>query len=84
MPPKNEQQAQEYERISKHSPTFPKSTGHQMHSASAKRENGLEADGTVDKDSGESSQKVLKLDFKRLHAKFDSSQQVIPGMKNVK
>lgn len=78
------QQSQEGFRISKHSSRFPKAFGHQTHSASAKRENGLEGDVNADKDSGESSQKVLKLDFQRLHSGYDQNNPERITMKNIK
>lgn len=77
------QQSQEAVRISKHSRNFPKTTGHQMHSTEAKRENGLESEIPADKDSGESSQKVLKLDFQRLHSGYKNEGPERVTMKNI-
>jgi hypothetical protein len=82
VPPEHDQQSQGMRRVSKHSPEFPKKLGMQTHSESAKRENGLEA-ANNDKDSGESSQKVLKLDFQKLKANYEHSQAE-GTMKNVK
>jgi len=54
-----------------------------MHSTSARRENGLEAEGNADKDSGESSQKVLNLDFSRLQSKSGNATPERITMKNI-
>lgn len=56
----------------------------QMHSTEGRRDNGLEADGAVDKDSGESSQKMLNLDFSKLKAKSGNATPERVTMKHVK
>ena len=55
-------------RESKHNQRLVKNKHQCNHSTNARRDNGLEADVNVDKDSGESSQKFLQLDFSRLKA----------------
>ena len=49
-----------------------------------KRDNGLGADPSVDKDSGESSQKILKLDFNRLRAGNEETSSQAFNMKGIK
>lgn len=78
------QQSQGLHRISRHNTMVPIASGHHIHSTSAKHENGLEGEGAVDKDSGESSQKVLKLDFQRLHSNYENMIPERVTMRNIK
>lgn len=49
-----------------------------------KRDNGLGADPSVDKDSGESSQRILKLDFNRLRAGNEECSSQTRNLKGIK
>lgn len=78
------QQSQGAYRMSRVSKRTPQPSNQQMHSTDARRDNGLEGELNMDKDSGESSQKVLKLDFNKLKAGNDVVPLERITMKNVK
>jgi hypothetical protein len=82
--PVQDQQSQGDQRVSKHSPEFPKTKNQQAHSCNIRRENGLEGDGNVDKDSGEGRDDGLKLDFQRLHSGYNNPQPETRGKKILK